>query len=49
MGTQEWEEFKKLMGIGEAEKKKIEEKQAKEKKAVQKNTLANYFGKSAKA
>lgn len=49
VGKQEWQEFKKLMGIGEAEKKKAEEKTAKEKKGVQRNTLTNYFGKSAKA
>jgi hypothetical protein len=49
VGKAEWEEFKKLMGIGEAEKKKAEEKEAKAKKPVQKNTLTNYFGKPAKA
>jgi hypothetical protein len=48
VGRQEWEEFKTLMGIGEAEKKKSEDKAKKEEKKVQKNTLANYFGKSAK-
>jgi hypothetical protein len=49
VGKGEWEEFKKLMGIGEAEKKKAEEKEAQEKRPVQKNTLANYFGKKPKA
>jgi hypothetical protein len=49
VGRQEWEEFKTLMGIGEAEKKKSEDKAKKEEKKVQKNTLTNYFGKSAKA
>jgi single-stranded DNA-specific DHH superfamily exonuclease len=49
VGKAEWEEFKKLMGIGEAEKKKAEEKEAKAKKPAQKNTLANYFGKATKA
>ncbi|OAL01619.1 DHH phosphoesterase [Phaeosphaeriaceae sp. SRC1lsM3a] len=46
VGKGEWEEFKKLMGIGEAERKKKEEKEAKVSKPVQKNTLANYFGKA---
>jgi hypothetical protein len=49
VGKAEWEEFKKLMGIGEAEKKKAEEKEAKAKKPVQKNTLTNYFSKPVKA
>jgi hypothetical protein len=49
VGKVEWEEFKKLMGIGDVEKKKAEEKDKKEKKGVQKNTLANYFGKGVKA
>jgi hypothetical protein len=52
VGKGEWEEFKKLMGIGEVEKMKAEERAAKamkkEKKSGQKNTLANYFGKAAK-
>jgi hypothetical protein len=47
VGKQEWEEFKKLMGVGEGAKKKAETA-AKKEKPVQKNTLANYFGKSAK-
>jgi hypothetical protein len=47
VGKQEWEEFKKLMGVGEGAKKKAETTPKKEK-MVQKNTLANYFGKSAK-
>lgn len=48
VGKQEWEELKKLMGIGEAEKRKAEEKEKerKEKKPTQKNTLANYFVKA---
>ncbi|KAF1918166.1 hypothetical protein BDU57DRAFT_514769 [Ampelomyces quisqualis] len=53
VGKGEWEEFKKLMGIGEVEKKKAEEREAKkmekDKKGGQKNTLANYFGKAQKA
>jgi hypothetical protein len=48
VGKQEWEEFKKLMGVGETSKKKAETP-AKKEKPAQKNTLANYFGKSAKA
>lgn len=48
VGKQEWEELKKLMGIGEAEKKKMVDKAKKEQKGVQKNTLANYFRKSTK-
>lgn len=48
VGKVEWEEFKKLMGIGEGTRKKAEGA-AKKEKVVQKNTLANYFGKSAKA
>ncbi|RMZ67055.1 dhh family [Pyrenophora seminiperda CCB06] len=45
VGKQEWEEFKKLMGVGEATKKA--EATAKEKPTQ--NTLENYFGKSTKA
>ncbi|KAH4007246.1 hypothetical protein HBI56_215930 [Parastagonospora nodorum] len=48
VGKAEWEEFKKLMGIGEAERIKKEEKEKKEDKKVQKNTLANYFVQPAK-
>jgi hypothetical protein len=47
VGKQEWEEFKKLMGVGEETKKKTETSLKKEKPA-QKNTLTNYFEKSAK-
>ncbi|CAN9369917.1 unnamed protein product [Alternaria alternata] len=47
VGKGEWEEFKKLMGIGEAAKKKADAKKEKEKPA-QKNTLANYFAKKEK-
>ncbi|KAJ5056101.1 glycosyl hydrolase family 85-domain-containing protein [Bipolaris maydis] len=47
VGKQEWEEFKKLMGVGERTKKT--ESATRKKKPTQKNTLANYFGKSAKA
>lgn len=45
VGKEEWEEFKKAMGVGEAVRrgnggtKKVE-------KPVQKNTLKNYFGKA---
>lgn len=49
VGKTEWEEFKMLMGIGETERKRKEEKETKEKKPAQKNTLANYFGKAEKA
>ncbi|PZD02357.1 glycosyl hydrolase family 85 protein [Pyrenophora tritici-repentis] len=48
VGKQEWEELKKLMGVGEATKKKAETT-AKKEKSTQKNTLNNYFGKSEKA
>jgi hypothetical protein len=37
----EWEELKKLMGVGEGTKKKAE----KNAKSSQKNTLTNYFTK----
>ena len=47
VGKGEWEEFKKLMGIGEAAKKKADAKKEKDKPA-QKNTLANYFAKKDK-
>ncbi|KAI4923836.1 hypothetical protein J4E85_007992 [Alternaria conjuncta] len=46
VGKTEWQEFKKLMGVGEA-KKKADGK--KEEKPTQKNTLANYFGKKDKS
>ena len=46
MGKTEWEEFKRLMGVGEA-KKKADGK--KDEKPAQKNTLANYFGKKEKS
>ena len=46
VGKDEWEEFKKLMGVGEGGKKKVDGK--KEEKPTQKNTLANYFGKKEK-
>ncbi|KAF2121236.1 hypothetical protein BDV96DRAFT_484033 [Lophiotrema nucula] len=42
----EWEELKKLMGIGENTKKSVENGDKKVKKPVQKNTLTNYFSKS---
>jgi hypothetical protein len=48
VGKGEWEEFKKLMGVGDATKKKAEVKKEKEKPA-QKNTLKNYFGNSVKS
>lgn len=47
VGKKEWEEFKKLMGVGEGVRRKTEG--AGKKESPQKNTLANYFGKSAKA
>lgn len=46
VGKQEWEEFKKLMGVGERTKKA--DSGTKKEKPAQKNTLANYFGKTAK-
>ncbi|KAI4958069.1 hypothetical protein J4E86_003664 [Alternaria arbusti] len=46
VGKGEWEEFKKLMGIGEG-KKKADGK--KDERPAQKNTLANYFGKKEKS
>ncbi|KAF2002462.1 DHH phosphoesterase [Amniculicola lignicola CBS 123094] len=42
VGKEEWEEFKKLMGIGENIRKKAGDTP---KKTGQKNTLANYFTK----
>ncbi len=45
MGKKEWEEFKKLMGVGEAQKNKLEGGSKKEKPS-QKNTLTNYFNKA---
>ncbi|KAF2710751.1 DHH phosphoesterase, partial [Pleomassaria siparia CBS 279.74] len=43
---EEWEEFKKLMGVGEGGKKKEgAEKKKMKKDAGQRNTLANYFTK----
>ena len=49
VGKEEWEEFKKLMGVGEAKKKEGGGSGKKEKeKPAQKNTLANYFGKKEK-
>lgn len=42
-----WEEFKKAMGVGENTRKKAEGSPKKEKKPVQKNTLANYFVKAS--
>lgn len=47
VGKQEWEELKKLMGVGEGARKKAETG-VKNEKPAQKNTLTNYFGKSAK-
>ncbi|KAF1844535.1 DHH phosphoesterase [Cucurbitaria berberidis CBS 394.84] len=47
VGKQEWEEFKKLMGVGEGVRKKAEGS-GKQGKPTQKNTLANYFSKSTK-
>ncbi|KAI4610991.1 hypothetical protein J4E80_008023 [Alternaria sp. BMP 0032] len=49
VGRGEWEEFKKLMGVGEAKKKEGGGSGKKEKEMpAQKNTLANYFGKKEK-
>ncbi|KAF2878479.1 hypothetical protein BDV95DRAFT_589407 [Massariosphaeria phaeospora] len=42
----EWEELKKLMGVGENVRKKSDVDVKKEKKPVQKNTLTNYFVKA---
>ena len=42
----EWEEFKKLMGVGEGTRKKAEGAGKKAQTASQKNTLTNYFTKS---
>lgn len=44
VGKEEWEEFKKAMGVGEATRKKQEGKE--KEKPAQKNTLANYFAKA---
>lgn len=50
VGKQEWEELKKIMGLDDsATKKKRLEAAAKKENATQKNTLTNYFGKTAKA
>ncbi|KAI8943597.1 hypothetical protein NX059_001589 [Plenodomus lindquistii] len=50
VGKQEWEDLKNLMGLDDsATKKKKLEAIAKKEKPPQKNTLANYFGKTAKA
>lgn len=45
--AQEWEEFKKLMGVGENTRKKTEAKTPEKKKPAQKNTLQNYFVKAS--
>jgi hypothetical protein len=47
VGKHEWEELKKLMGVGEGGKKVVGKDQ--KKKVTQKNTLANYFVKGPKA
>lgn len=50
VGKQEWEDLKKLMGLDDsATKKKRLETVTKKEKTSQKNTLANYFCKTAKA
>ncbi|KAF2280539.1 DHH phosphoesterase [Westerdykella ornata] len=49
VGKEEWEEFKKVMGVGEAVRKKKGEDVGKKEKSAQKNTLANYFTKAEKA
>lgn len=49
VGTEEWELFKKTMGLGEGGRKKGDGKGVKEKekkKQGQRNTLANYFVKA---
>ncbi|KAJ4289841.1 hypothetical protein N0V90_011173 [Kalmusia sp. IMI 367209] len=46
VNTPEWEEFKKLMGVGENVRKKSGGN-AKDKKPTQKNTLTNYFVKAS--
>ncbi|KAF2128976.1 DHH phosphoesterase [Dothidotthia symphoricarpi CBS 119687] len=46
VGKQEWEEFKKLMGVGESTKTKTEASAKKDKQPAQKNTLTNYFVKA---
>lgn len=43
---EDWEELKRLMGIGENQRKKAEGGKKKESKPAQKNTLANYFVKA---
>ncbi|KAG9195772.1 mannosyl-glycoprotein endo-beta-N-acetylglucosaminidase [Alternaria panax] len=48
VGKGEWEEFKRLMGVGEGVAKKKTDGKKEEGKKVQKNTLANYFGKKEK-
>ncbi|OAG01832.1 DHH phosphoesterase [Paraphaeosphaeria sporulosa] len=47
INVQEWEEFKKLMGVGENSRKKAETKTPEKKKPAQKNTLQNYFVKAS--
>ncbi|KAF1835253.1 hypothetical protein BDW02DRAFT_578972 [Decorospora gaudefroyi] len=47
VGKQEWEEFKKLMGVGEGAKKTTDVG-AKKEKPTQKNILTNYFAKTPK-
>ncbi|KAF2183843.1 DHH phosphoesterase [Zopfia rhizophila CBS 207.26] len=49
VGKEEWEKFKKLMGVGESGKKKAERtEKSGPKKATQANTLTNYFGRQDK-
>jgi hypothetical protein len=48
INTQEWEEYKNLMGVGENSRKKAEASSPEKKKTShQKNTLANYFAKAS--
>ncbi|KAL5414917.1 hypothetical protein PMIN04_008790 [Paraphaeosphaeria minitans] len=47
INVQGWEEFKKLMGVGENTRKKAEAKTPEKRKRAQKNTLQNYFVKAA--
>ena len=45
VGTAEWEELKRLMAIGEGNRKKGDGARKKDAKPAQKNTLTNYFAK----
>ncbi|KAF2264307.1 DHH phosphoesterase [Lojkania enalia] len=45
MKRDDWEAFKKLMGIDEDRRKKVDSSHKRSKKIAQRNTLANYFTK----